>query len=179
MDEDDELCELRDEVDRLRREVHELGIDEVTGIVGRRVLDREMKRQFARARRFQRDVGVLMIDIDHFKKFNDDFGHAVGDQVLKRVAQTLAAEVRSSDTVGRYGGEEILVCVDETKDLTAFAERLRKLVEGISFQGIYPVHVSIGFAVSYPGDDTARDVVIRADAALYRAKNAGRNRVSS
>ncbi|KKN46324.1 hypothetical protein LCGC14_0674410 [marine sediment metagenome] len=169
-----ELESLRAEVKCLQREIEELSIDEVTGIAGRRALDRELIQQFARGRRSGRDVGVLMIDIDHFKRFNDEYGHAVGDTVLRDVAQAIALQVRESDTVGRYGGEELVVCIDATKDIEKFAERLRQRVEALP----YGVTISIGCAVSRGCDREAGDTLNRADKALYRAKRAGRNRVA-
>jgi diguanylate cyclase (GGDEF)-like protein len=168
-----ELENLRAEIKCLQREIEELSIDEVTGIAGRRLLDRELTQQFVRSKRFGRDVGVLMIDIDHFKRFNDEYGHAIGDTVLRDVAQAVALQVRESDTVGRYGGEELVVCVDAAKDVEKFAERLRQVVEALP----YGVTISIGCAVSRSCDRTAEDTLNRADGALYHAKRAGRNRV--
>lgn len=175
----DEIARLKCKVKRLEREVQELNIDPVTGIAGRRVLDREMRRQFARSCRFGRSVGILMIDIDNFKRFNDDHGHPAGDKVLRAVAQVLQSEVRGTDMVGRYGGEELVVCVDQAQNVSAFAERLRKVVERLVVEGLPKVTVSIGCAESAADDDTAEDTLKRADVALYRAKGAGRNRVSS
>lgn len=173
-----ELSDLRAYVKRLELEIQELSIDAVTGIAGRRVLDREMAQQFARGKRFGRSVGLLMIDIDNFKRFNDDHGHAAGDRVLNAVAQCVAAQVRVSDTVGRYGGEEIAICVDEARDVKAFAERLRAAVADLQVEDLPRVTVSIGCAVSDPEDTGADDALKRADAALYTAKERGRNRVA-
>lgn len=169
---------LEAENDTLKREVRDLSVDEVTGIYGRKILDRETGAQFARCARGQRDFGVLMIDIDHFKRFNDDHGHAAGDRVLYQVAQEIRKHVRGTDTVGRYGGEEILVAVDGSnlQNLLAYAERIRAAVERLDLEGLPGVTISIGAAIAGPGDRNANDTRERADKALYIAKACGRNR---
>lgn len=170
---------LEGENDALRREVRDLSVDEVTGVYGRKILDRETGAQFARCLRGQRDFGAIMIDIDHFKRFNDDHGHAAGDRVLYQVAQAIRKHVRGTDTVGRYGGEEILVAVDGSnlQDLLAYAERIRGAVEKLDLEGLPGVTISIGCAIAQPDDRNAEAVRERADQALYVAKACGRNRV--
>lgn len=179
MDERDLLkrvAELEDEVTRLRVENERLSTDTVTGIPGRGVFEAALTTGFARARRYGRRLGVLMIDVDHFKQVNDRHGHRVGDEVLHGVAQGVASQVRGADTVARYGGEEIVALVEglTRRQLGKLAERARVTVEGLRCPR---VTVSIGTALLNDEDEDGWNVVKRADAALYRAKRAGRNRV--
>ncbi len=175
---DPHVAELEAEVARLESQVQELSRDAVTGVWGRGVLDRALGTEFARARRFGRHLGVLMIDIDHFKAVNDAHGHRVGDAVLYHVAQTIQSSLRGADTLARYGGEEFCVLVDgATADgLRILGERVRGAVEQLETPGNPGVTISIGAAVAR--DDEAADALLeRADVALYDAKEAGRNRV--
>lgn len=173
------IAELEDEVARLRGENEHLSVDTVTGIPGRGVFEAALESEYARARRFGRRLGVLMIDVDHFKRVNDRHGHRVGDDVLRDVAQAIQAQVRGTDVVARYGGEEVACLVDglARRQLLKFAERIRVEVEGLYNPMSPRVTVSIGTALLGDGDGNGWDVVERADAALYRAKRAGRNRV--
>ena len=170
------IAELEDEVARLRGENEVLSMDAVTGIPGRGVFEIALDVEFARARRFGRRLGVLMIDVDHFKRVNDEHGHRVGDDVLRHVAQAIQAQVRRPDTVARYGGEEIVALVEglTRRQLGKLAERARVAVEGLRCPR---VTVSIGTALLNDGDANGWDAVKRADIALYRAKRSGRNRV--
>ncbi|MEW6101903.1 MAG: diguanylate cyclase [Candidatus Omnitrophota bacterium] len=126
---------------------------------------------------------IIMSDVDHFKHFNDTYGHQVGDLVLKEVAAALKASLRSSDIVARYGGEEMIVLLRGSpfKDGLMVAEKLRKNIENASIKdqnNSYKVTVSLGVSIFHPGDDV--DMIIkRADEGLYKAKEAGRNRVFS
>lgn len=130
-----------------------------------------------------RSLCVIMIDIDEFKAVNDTFGHPVGDRTLRLVADSLAAQLRSSDRIGRYGGEEFLVVAEtyEPTEPLALAERLRVWVEThpvVAKSGSAPITISLGLAVPEPGVREDCDSLIRrADHALYKAKGAGRNRV--
>jgi diguanylate cyclase (GGDEF)-like protein len=132
-------------------------------------------------RRQKEYFAVLMMDIDHFKKTNDTFGHAAGDYVLKQVAQALTKAVREEDTVARIGGEEFVVGSPYTNRLAAIvlAERLRKAVESLQleYEGNHiPVTISIGIALQPQDGDSLESVLAAADERLYLAKNAGRNR---
>jgi diguanylate cyclase (GGDEF)-like protein len=124
------------------------------------------------------DTALLMLDIDHFKKINDEFGHLAGDAVLIQLGEILHTSLRANDVPARYGGEEFVVIAPHTslKQSVTMAEKLRKTVAGHDFGLGRPVTVSIGCAVKQTGD-TADQFVNRADQALYEAKNAGRNRV--
>ncbi len=152
--------------------------DTLTGLFNRRKLDEEMWEEFARSRRYKTDFALVMLDIDHFKRVNDEYGHGVGDLVLVDVARILRDGTRDSDAVGRLGGEEFLVlCRHGTRDGgIAAAENLRAAIAGHGFAGVGLVTASFGVAAHRDGD-TPASLLGRADAALYRAKNSGRNRV--
>jgi diguanylate cyclase (GGDEF)-like protein len=143
------------------------------------MLDAEHRR----SQRYSHSFGLLMIDLDHFKHINDQFGHPCGDMVLKEVASVLQAEVRSSDLVGRYGGEEISILLPETDILSArqVAEKLRRAIEShvFDYQGTsVDVTASIGVSACQSGDGQSWQALLnQADEALYRAKESGRNRV--
>ncbi|MBP2321374.1 diguanylate cyclase (GGDEF)-like protein [Kibdelosporangium banguiense] len=123
-------------------------------------------------------AGLLMIDIDHFKRVNDEYGHLVGDEVLRAVAGTLKAEVRASDVVGRYGGDEFVVFLPATTatDAMAIAERIRRRVAENAPRSTMDCSVSIGISARDDGNSTLDDLLHAADLALYEAKDAGRNR---
>lgn len=155
-------------------------VDGLTGIHNRRHFEMRIGDELERASRFQRRIAVLMLDIDHFKRLNDEFGHLLGDEVLRGVAGILKQQLRKVDVVCRYGGEEFAVLVPETTGDNAVlvAEKLRRQVESHLFPGVpRPVTISCGVA-DYPTHGLTRDeVVAAADGALYRAKQTGRNRV--
>lgn len=156
--------------------------DSLTSIWNRGAIIEMLERELSRARRDGTSVGILLADIDHFKKVNDTRGHLVGDEVLRAVTGRLKSEVRSYDSVGRYGGEEFLIVLPgcDNPKLAAKAERLVKVVERSSVEtstGAVAVTISIGGIAS--GDCPHAEVskLLRAaDAALYRAKISGRNR---
>jgi diguanylate cyclase (GGDEF)-like protein len=159
--------------------------DRLTGLLNRGFFDDRLEVEFLRARRYNRPVAVAMIDIDHFKQFNDLYGHAVGDAVLKLVAEQISAGLRRTDVVARYGGEEFAAILPETdRDSAAQkAEMLRQAVEEATVavrKAIGPVGVTISVGVaSWPDDGTTiQDVLDAADRRLYNAKQKGRNRVS-
>ena len=147
--------------------------DPLTGLINRGFFDERMQAEVARTTRTGRLLSVALIDIDHFKKFNDDFGHIVGDEVLKVLAGIFQKQLRKSDLVARYGGEEFIVMLPETPAEFAVltAERLRVAVEQST------VTVSIGVAELPTDGKDARTVIDRADTRLYEAKTGGRNRV--
>jgi len=158
--------------------------DPLTQILNRRALTERITAEMERALRYDATMALLMIDLDHFKRVNDTYGHLVGDDVLRDVAQLLTETIRGHDIVARYGGEEFLVLLPETDDAGAesFAERIRAAVEGHDFNSaaegsVLRLTASIGVAV-FPAAriESVEDLFARADAALYRAKADGRNR---
>jgi len=157
-------------------------IDALTGLHNRRWLDETFSRQVERAVRSGRPLTVLLIDIDHFKRLNDERGHQAGDEALREVSTTLAAAVRPRDSLARYGGEEFAVLVPDVDGQQAVqvAERLREAVasRALPAAGRTTVTISVGVAVKRP-EDTLALMLGRADAALYRAKQAGRNRTAT
>jgi two-component system, cell cycle response regulator len=157
--------------------------DDLTGVYNRRSMFHHLEAELSRCRRYGRSVGILMADIDHFKRVNDEYGHLVGDQALRWVATTLQNELRSMDFLCRYGGEEFCAILPETGEAGAAraAERLRTAVERVAFThevGKLPLTISVG-ASSWTASETREipDLLARADAALLEAKRAGRNQV--
>jgi len=161
---------------RLEDEVARLSVDALTGLSGRGVFDRALETEFARACRFNREIGLVMIDVDHFKSVNDDHGHVRGDEVLRTIAGRVQAYVRTCDVIARYGGEEFVILTDGATlvGLEVISERVRMAVCDKPIDKIRAT-ISVGFAVQIPSDVTGLDVLKRADSALYRAKNNGRN----
>jgi len=157
-------------------------VDGLTGIHNRRYFEMRIVEELERAGRFQGRMSVIMVDIDNFKRVNDEFGHLLGDEVLRLVAGILKQQLRKSDLLCRYGGEEFALVVPETtgENAVRVAEKLRRQVENHHFPGVpRPVTISCGVA-DYPTHGISRDeVVAAADNALYTAKQTGRNRVAS
>jgi diguanylate cyclase (GGDEF)-like protein len=155
-------------------------LDGLTGIFNRRFFELRILEEIERARRCGTGMAVLMVDIDQFKKLNDEFGHLLGDEVLRQVSSLFHQQLRKIDVVCRYGGEEFAILLTQTSAQHALAvgEKLRRLVEEWQFPGVpRTVTLSAGVA-AFPDHGTTRDDLIRAaDTGLYAAKQAGRNRV--
>lgn len=153
--------------------------DALTGVPNRRSFDDALRREMTRAERRGEPLAVALIDIDHFKKLNDTYGHQTGDVALQRVAAALAGAIRPGDMVARYGGEEFVLVLPSTggREAEAVAERARAAVAGITEDP--PVTASIGVAWFPVHAARGGDLVARADAALYEAKEGGRNQVRS
>jgi diguanylate cyclase (GGDEF)-like protein len=158
-------------------------IDKLTGVANRGQLLLALFAEVERASRYNRPFSVAFVDIDHFKAVNDTYGHAAGDIVLRGVAQTIGSSLRSTDLIGRYGGEEFMILLSETtpEDAAILAEKLRNLVQRQSFNVEGNPHVNVTVSIGIAGgegtalrvDSLARD----ADAAMYSAKSLGRNQV--
>ncbi|CAN7204073.1 diguanylate cyclase [Pseudoduganella sp. LjRoot289] len=159
--------------------------DPLTGIANRRKMTEQITKELDRARRYKHPLALLMVDIDHFKRINDTYGHEVGDQAILAVAGALAASMRSMDLAARFGGEEFVLLMPEAELDTAggAAERLRETVSQLRIEvdgGLaISVTISVGVAASYPqaAPDSPSSLLVRADQALYRAKKEGRDRV--
>ena len=154
-------------------------IDHLTGLYNRRFFISTLNKEIIRAKRFKHPLSVILLDIDHFKIYNDKYGHKTGDRVLRVIAKILMKSVRKIDTVFRYGGEEFAIIVPETSfdEVSLLAERIRYNVE-ISSKKIrrvkHPVTISLG-AATYKKEYKLSKMVDDADKLLYEAKSAGRN----
>lgn len=176
-----QLTEMRQKLDIVHKESQ---IDPLTEVGNRKFFDREIEHAVAEALRDNTPLTLLMIDIDHFKKFNDSFGHQIGDQVLKLVARTLVENLKGRDIIARYGGEEFVILLPSTKveDAEKVGNQLRASLGGKQLkrrstnETLGTITVSIGASQYYAGE--ALDSFIqRADVAMYRAKQEGRNRI--
>ena len=174
------VIDTRSKLRALRREA---STDPLTGVGNRKYLDGRLSAVIAGYQSNTDNAGLLFIDVDRFKQFNDTYGHNTGDTILRMVARTLHLAVRATDTVGRWGGEEFIVILYGMQDeptLKAAAEKIRTLVEYSRLdrmeQGL-AVTVSIGGTLLRP-EDTQESLIRRADELMYRSKQAGRNRVT-
>ena len=163
-------------------------IDGLTEIPNRRYLDENLEREWRRSKRNNSSMCVMLIDIDHFKRYNDCYGHRAGDECLKTVAQTLAAQCeRGSDFVARYGGEEFVAVLPETnkQGAIAFANKLRKAINDLNIEhnaslNASHITISIGIASSESSQAyTEKALLEEADSGLYNAKKLGRNQISA
>jgi diguanylate cyclase (GGDEF)-like protein len=174
---------------QLRESLRQQSIrDVLTGLYNRRFLEESVRRELSRATRLQEQggdggVALLMIDVDHFKRFNDQHGHEVGDRVLREVGQILQRVTRVSDVAARYGGEEFTILMtDTTAELgRQRAEQIRTAVERMAIEAlgtaVGEVTISIGLAQFPAHGSTMEALLLAADKALYQAKHTGRNRV--
>lgn len=161
--------------------------DPLTGVMNRMAMDEDLPDELERSKRYGGKFGIVMADIDHFKRINDTYGHAVGDEALKSFTRMLRNCLREVDIIYRYGGEEFVVLLPETDPpgVLMVAERLRRKVESQVLKHRedasrqFRFTASFGVAVNREGESSCHDIVERADHALYRAKSNGRNRVES
>ncbi|MGU3493999.1 GGDEF domain-containing protein [Xanthobacteraceae bacterium A53D] len=185
-----EITELSTSVEALLTDVsamldhleHKASTDPLTGLRNRRWLFEEAALVFDRARRETTSVAVAIFDIDHFKRFNDRFGHQAGDRALFTVAEMAQMNVRTYDLLARIGGEEFcIVMPNVTRQQAVQAmERLREAIEGAEVPGLQGERVtaSFGLSVGFPGGEGLKSMLLEADKALYEAKARGRNKVS-
>lgn len=178
-----EIAELRESLARVMTEAER---DFLTGTFNRKAFDRRLEDAIHTAKAERNNLTLLMIDIDHFKHFNDNFGHLIGDEVLKIVAKTLVDTLKGMDCVARYGGEEFAVILPKTplNGGMAVAEAIRKSIASKELkrkttgENFGVITVSIGVAMFRPDQDSSSSFIGRADEALYISKNSGRNRVT-
>ncbi|MFT3708929.1 MAG: GGDEF domain-containing protein [Archangium sp.] len=157
-------------------------VDGLTQVFNRRYFEDAIERELSRSRRYSRPLSLVLIDIDHFKKINDTWGHLAGDAVLKDVARTVRTRTRREDVLARYGGEEFALLLPEIdlKGASLLAEKVRKLVEKhtFTFDGEdIDVTLSAGVSTVQKKGEDAQELIRKADEKLYEAKSAGRNRV--
>jgi len=167
---------------RLRETLRSQAIrDSLTGLFNRRYLEETLERELNRVKRQGTSLGVIMMDLDHFKQYNDTFGHSAGDELLSALGILLKSQIRGEDIACRYGGEEFLLILPGASPEVALerAEILRQAIKEmhLHYQGLKPTTLSLGVAVYPDHGDTGLEIIKAADAALYRAKQAGRDRV--
>lgn len=164
---------LREASEKLSFQAHH---DALTGALNRYRLEAKLDEEIAAAERYDRPLSVLLFDIDHFKHFNDTYGHEAGDEVLQAVAKAIKNTLRPTDALSRWGGEEFVLLAASTDEIDAcrLGERLNRIVRAIRLEGLPPVTVSIGITAWRSGDSRKR-LLARADEAMYEAKDAGRD----
>ena len=152
--------------------------DMLTGLTNRMQFEKVFREEIERSRRYEHPLSLIMIDIDHFKVINDQYGHDTGDEVLTRFARRLGENVRSSDTLARWGGEEFMLLIPETDDAQAciMANKLRRVIRETEFPDVGRVTCSLGVTRVEPGQ-TPQQAIQQADQRLYRAKELGRDRI--
>ncbi len=174
-----QLATSHQELEHTSKELEVLSItDGLTGLYNRHHFEQALESEMARARRYQSDLALLLLDIDHFKTINDTHGHQVGDQVLVQMAAALQERVRETDIAGRWGGEEFVIILPnaDLAHANTFAESLRQRIHDITFADAQRITVSIGVA-AWQVEDSVDTLFGKADRALYLAKDQGRNRV--
>ncbi len=178
------LVRRNEELEEVNQAIRDLAIrDGLTGLFNHRHFQETIGRELDRAVRYKRKLSIIFLDVDHFKQYNDSMGHLEGDKVLKEIARTIEGRMRSTDLAARYGGEEFVILLPETSrdDAWKLAEQLREKIAATPFSGsekqpLGRVTISSGVS-SFPEDGAdAMTLVHHADEALYRAKQAGRNR---
>jgi diguanylate cyclase (GGDEF)-like protein/PAS domain S-box-containing protein len=175
-----ELTRQKRELERVNARLSTLAtIDGLTGLKNHRVFQEQLEIEFRRARRYQLPLSLLMLDVDHFKLYNDTYGHLAGDEVLQHVARLLTLVARQTDFVCRYGGEEFAVILPNTPadGALALAERYRTAIASENW-AFRPITISIGVASLTPEIQYRAELIEKADRALYHSKQNGRNRIT-
>ncbi len=178
----DELREKNRQLEEVLSQMETLAMtDQLTGLFNRRFFESIIEKEFSKTVRYKHPMSCLMIDIDHFKRINDEYGHHAGDQVLKEISQVMKNCFREADTVARWGGEEFIILLPETTKENALqvASRLLISVSTFKFSSLPGgITVSIGLAsIPEPAVDTSEKLIAASDRALYEAKTKGRNRI--
>ena len=171
------LSELNSKIQELE---HMVVTDSLTGLYNHKYIIDRLGKEVAESKRYDKDVAVIMFDLDHFKNVNDNFGHMVGDKVLSKIANIIREQTRETDIAGRYGGEEFMVILPyvDLEGGMAFAEKIRNVMYCLKWEydGLETT-ISAGVAV-YEDGLTASELIVSADKMLYQAKNNGRNQVA-
>ncbi|MEP1445026.1 MAG: diguanylate cyclase [Paraglaciecola sp.] len=173
----EELIETRNMLEKQAKVLHsKSSTDELTGLMNRREMNLRAPELIKQAKRYDHTIALLMIDIDHFKRINDSFGHLEGDRILQELGRALQTFGRETDLIARFGGEEFIMLLPDTgvNDANLFAERLHRLTSKIEVDD-FSITVSIGITMS-DGSQSLHDLTMQADSALYQAKEKGRNR---
>ncbi|MEN8257695.1 MAG: sensor domain-containing diguanylate cyclase [Thermodesulfobacteriota bacterium] len=173
------LQRLNNELKLKNQRLQEISVtDSLTNLYNHRHIIERLQEHVGSSDRYQRDLSVMMLDIDFFKNVNDTYGHPYGDEVLEQVSNTLREEIRAVDIAGRYGGEEFLVVMPETdlEEAIGIAERVRQAMESLTWEHPIILTTSVGVAMWKQGE-TASELISRADCLLYEAKKGGRNQV--
>ena len=157
--------------------------DSLTGVSNRKYLFSKIEDGIKNLNWLNVNCGLLFLDIDHFKHINDAYGHVIGDKILKMVANTISKNIREKDVIGRWGGEEFIILLENSKPryIANVAEKIRMLVEASGYKTsdtTISVTISIGATLLHQGD-TVEEVIKRADKLMYQSKGEGRNRVTS
>ena len=166
----------REELERLAN------FDPLTGLYNRQAILGKLHELINHAKRYKEDFSLSMLDIDHFKKVNDRYGHLTGDEVLEKIASLIYGNMRDTDIAGRYGGEEFIIILPQADSFAAMvvAERIRNIIENAEMKdsagNVFAITVSLGLSIWEQGED-AYSLISRADESLYKAKENGRNRV--
>ncbi|WP_417333598.1 diguanylate cyclase [Halarcobacter sp.] len=171
-----DITELKEKSNLLEYQANH---DQLTGLFNRQKFNEIFKKEIKREKRYNNNLSLIIFDIDNFKNFNDDFGHNVGDEVLKIISKVLLENIREHDSVARWGGEEFLVLLPQTDELGAknVAEKIRKAIESYKRDDI-PRQITASFGVTrFKKDDNETSILKKADDALYKAKKEGKNRV--
>ncbi|MBX7167368.1 MAG: GGDEF domain-containing protein [Pirellulales bacterium] len=170
--------ELRQQTNMLMA-LSEVRTDALTNVRNRRAIEESLEMMFGMRLRYQQPFSIVLFDVDLFKQINDQHGHLHGDQVLREVAQVIDDQARESDIVGRFGGEEFIAILPQTRidEAIVLAERVRRAIEALRINGTTSVTISCGVAEAQDNDDD-HTLLSRADAALYHAKQCGRNQTA-
>ena len=155
-----------------------MNTDGLTGLWNHRYFKEILDREIKKSQRYKNHLSLMMLDVDHFKNFNDKYGHTIGDLVLQKVALTIKENIRETDIVGRFGGEEFIVIskTGNIKNLYALSEKIRILLSELNITGAERVTASFGGSISKSGM-SIKELINKADKSLYEAKAAGRNKV--
>ena len=174
------------ELKKVNEQLREMAFrDGLTGLYNHRYFQDLMDNELSRSKRYNKSFSLMILDLDHFKKINDEYGHPVGDVVLKEVSKAIENTIRDSDAAARYGGEEFAIVLPETelKGAAILAERLRKAIEQLEIDTNgcrIDVTVSVGVTCYHPSTNKKEksEILAEADNALYNSKNKGRNMIS-